>query len=160
MPIHLLNEVNSANLLGSWLNFYFLLVLLCLWGCGGVGGGGWGGSGALIWTHTHTHTHLHHQQHSPFCVRNIHQIRDWTRFPPRAAHLFPPQCIESKCFSLWVLCGHMSVSSSHRLRLCSLLQEMLGLVSAESNRDRRFKECRENKQVCRCWALHRQACDK
>lgn len=123
--------------------------------CGGVGLG-WGGGDD---THC-TSAPPAALTFLPVCVRNIHQIRERTRFPPRTAHLFPPQCIESKCFSLWVLCGHMSVSSSHRLRLCSLLQEMLGLVSVESNQDRGFKECRENKQVCRCWALPRQARDK
>lgn len=42
----------------------------------------------------------------------------------------------------------MSVSSSHRLRLCSLLQEILELVSEESKWDKGFEECREiNKRV-------------
>lgn len=42
----------------------------------------------------------------------------------------------------------MSVSSSHRLRLCSLLQEMCELVSEESKWDKGFKECRGiNKSV-------------
>lgn len=87
----------------------------------------------------------------PVCVRNIHQIRVRTHFPRDAAHLFPPQCINSKCFSLLVLCGHMSVSSSHRFLLFSLLHEM-----SKSKSNKGFKECREiNKCVYGVHYKHR-----
>lgn len=61
-----------------------------------------------------------------------------------------------------VLCGHMSVSSSHRLSLCSLLQEMSEWVSVESKWDKGFEECREinNKQVCRCCTLQKTGMGK
>lgn len=100
-----------------------------------------------LFGHTQTHTYLHHQKHSPFYqFTSEKSIKSESR--PICLPLLPifflhnPQCIESKSFPLSVLCGHMSVSSSHRLRLCSLLQEMPALVSKESKWDKGFKECR------------------